>query len=128
MSRASEITMYMIILQASIAFVAALDVFPTSQGVPVSNTAYTVQSLEAYNNAPQNASFWSESASILSTIWSGFTIGVTIVFSVVLIYIPLTQYFHVPAILSAFIQVGVAYVYITWYAQFQSGKGWKLYE
>lgn len=127
MSRASEITLLLIILQASIGFVDSINLFDAQYVGDVSNNAsYTISDLSQYEvstNSPIDelllAAHW---------IWEGFFIGIKIIFTVVFVFPALVNTFHVPIELSLFIQAGIYYVYATWYSQFKSGKGWTQFE
>lgn len=129
MSRASDLTLFLIILQASIGFVDATGLFTSHyMGAPVSNNAsYTISDLNTYTVNP-DPSTWGEL--IMAAHWMVETliIGVKIIFAVVFVFPTLVFVFNVPAILAAFLQVGVYYIYSIWYAQYKSGKGWKFYE
>lgn len=130
MSRASEITLAIIMLQASIGFVDASGLFTEHYlGVPQNNATYTLTDLEKYSEQTK------DEESLISVIdlyanwaWEAFIIGVKIVGAVVFVLPTLITKFHVEPILAAFLQVGVYYIYATWYSQYKSGRGWKYYE
>ena len=130
MSRASEITLAIIMLQAAIGFVDATELFTEHYlGVPQNNATYTLTDLETYSEQTENED------SLISVIdlyanwaWEAFTIGIKIIFAVLFVLPTLITKFHVEHILATFIQVGIYYVYSTWYSQYKSGRGWKYYE
>ena len=128
MSRASELTLFIILLQASLGFVDATGMFTESYMGSISNNAsYTITDLESYA-AVQDQNFFDEVRVFAQWGIEAFFIGVKIVMTVLFVLPTLINVFGVPAILATFIQCGVYYVYGTWYAQYKSGKGWKLYE
>lgn len=129
MSRASDITLFLILLQAAIGFIDATGMFDQSYlGSAVQNNAtYTLTDLSEYK-AVEDQTIFDEVLLLAHWGIESFFIAVKIIFAVIFVFPMLITKFQVPIILSAFIQVGVYYVYATWYAQYKSGKGWKLYE
>lgn len=132
MSRASEITLFIIILQAAIGFVDATGMFSHHYlGDTQNNASYTITDLDAYSTQTEEGGI----SGIVSEIdlyahwaWEAFFIGLKIVFAVVFILPTLVTKFNVPVVLSVFIQAGIYYIYAIWFAQYKSGKGWKFYE
>lgn len=128
MSRASELTLFIILLQASIGFVDATGMFSEHYMGSVSNNAsYTITDLESYA-AVQEQDIFDEVRVFAQWGIEAFFIGVKIVMAVIFVLPTLINVFGVPAILATFIQAGVYYVYSIWYAQYKSGKGWRFYE
>jgi len=128
MSRASELTLFLILLQSSIGFVDATGMFTEHyMDVPSNDADYTLDDLSAYN-AAESPGIIDEL--ILAAHWmiESFLIGLKILFTVIFVFPTLVTVFQVPIALSIFIQAGIYYVYAIWYAQFKSGKGWKQYE
>jgi hypothetical protein len=128
MSRASEITLFLILLQASVGFVDATGMFTEHYlDVPSNDADYTLNNLSAYNVANDGGIV---DELMLAAHWTieSFLIGLKIIFTVVFVFPTLITVFHVPIALSLFIQAGIYYVYAIWYVQFKSGKGWKQYE
>lgn len=130
MSRATEIALALIILQASIGFVDAIQMFDTTYTAPVQNNAsdYNISYLSEYST-DINDPDWLDTLSAGIDLFIGtFLIGFKIVFSIIFIFPTLVDRFSVPSALSAFIQVGIYFCYATWYAQYKSNKGWSQYE
>src|SRR3989337_2082280 len=128
MSRASEITLFLIIVQASIGFVDAIDLFDQSYlSVPANNASYTLTDLEEYT-AGQNPGVMDELLLMAQWAIEALMIGIKVILTVIFVLPMLINTFGVPLALAAFIQVGIYYIYGTWYAQFKSGRGWKQYE
>ena len=128
MSRASEITLFLILLQASVGFVDATGMFSEHYiDVPSNNASYTIQDLSEYSGSA-TPSIVDEIMLVAHWMIEGFFIGIKIIFTIVFVFPTLVSVFNIPAVLSIFIQTGVYYVYAIWYAQFKSGKGWKQYE
>ncbi len=130
MSRTTEITMYIILLQAAIGFVDASGMFQNHYLDVVSNNAsYNISDLDAYASQTEKTSGLVDQVELYAHwAWDAFFIGLKIMLSVVFIFPTLVNTFGVPIILATFLQVGVYYVYATWYSQYKSGKGWKYYE
>ena len=129
MSRASELTLFIILLQASIGFVDASGLFTQHfMEVPENNATYVISDLETYATESQDTGIQSQIDLFLNWAWESFFIGLKVIFAVVFVLPTLINTFGVPTILAVFMQVGVYYIYATWYAQYKSGKGWKLYE
>lgn len=128
MSRASEITLFLIILQASIGFVDSIGLFSEHyMDVPDNNASYVVSDLEDY--AAQRDQDAIDVVWLMATwAWEAFFIAIKVIFTVAVVFPTLVNTFHIPVELSLFIQVGIYYVYAIWYAQFKSGKGWMQYE
>ena len=128
MSRASEITLFLILLQASVGFVDATGLFSQHYlDVPANNASYTISDLNSYS-AVQNPGITDELLLVAHWTLESFFIGIKVVLTVIFVLPTLIFTFGVPAALATFIQVGIYYVYGTWYAQFKSGRGWKMYE
>lgn len=125
MSRASDMTLLIILMQASIGFVDATGMFDASYlDVPANNATYTIDDLESYNQVPDNGIV--DTATLyLDWALDAFLIGIKVIFAVVFVLPTLITVFGVPSILAIFIQVGVYYIYATWYAQYKSKVGWK---
>ena len=129
MSRASDITLFLILLQASIGFVDATGMFDQSyMGSAVQNNAtYNITDLSEYK-AVEDQDIFDEVLLLAHWGIESFFIAIKILFAVIFIFPALIDRFNVPLILSIFIQAGIYYIYATWYAQYKSGRGWKLYE
>lgn len=135
MSRASELTLFIIILQAAIGFVDATGMFTEHYILVPDNeaTRYNITNLNDYKQSTDTSqssfsTFVSEVDLYAHWAWEALFIGLKIVMTVGVVFFTLIDKFHVPTILAAFIQIGVYYIYGTWYAQYKSGKGWKFYE
>lgn len=130
MSRASEITLAIILLQAAMVFVDDAGLFTEHYLGDIENNAtYTLTDLEAYaESTNEENSLVSEIDLYLHWAWEAFFIGLKIMFAVIFVLPTLITKFGVEPILATFIQVGIYYVYATWYSQYKSGKGWKFYE
>ena len=115
MSRANDITLFIILLQASIGFVDASGMFESHYlDVPSNNASYTLTDLGEY------ASQVDESSSIVDQVelyadwaWDAFFIGLKILFAVVFVLPTLVGTFGVDIILATFLQVGIYYIYAT---------------
>lgn len=129
MSRASDITLFIIILQASIGFINATGLFTQNYyATPQNQYFYTVQNLSDYSKATTAPGIGDYITILAAWTWQAFFIGIQVVFAIVIIMPLLVFTFKIPLILSAFLQVGVYYVYAVFYAQWKSGKGWKIYD
>jgi len=130
MSRASEITLFIVLIQAAIGFVDASGMFDQHHfNVPANNATYTLTDLDKYaSQAKEDKGIASQIDLYLDWAWDSFFIGLKILFAVLFVLPTLISVFGVPGILATFIQVGVYYVYATWYSQYKSGRGWKAYE
>lgn len=128
MSRASDFTLFLILLQGSLAFVDATGMFSSHYlGTPDNNASYTIQNLNDYR-AIEDQSVFDEVRVLAQWAFDGFFIGLKIVFTVIFIFPMLVDRFQIPLILSVFIQAGVYYQYAIFYSQFKSGKAWRFYE
>ena len=128
MRRASEITLFLILIQASIGFVDATGLFSQHyMAVPSNNASYTITDLNTYAGE-QNPGILDELMIVARWAIDAFFIGLKIIFTVIFVLPTLIFTFGVPTAIAAFIQVGIYYIYGTWYAQWKSGKGWKQYE
>ena len=128
-SRASEITLLLIILQAAIGFVNATDLFSIDYMSSQQNQyVYTVSNLSDYNEITEEPGALDYLTSLAAWTWTSFLIGIKIVFAVLFIYPKLVDLFGIPEVLSGLLQIGIYYTYAIWYTQWKSGKGWKTYE
>ncbi len=129
MSRATEIALALILLQASIGFVDAIGMFDTTYVAPIQNDAsYNITHLSTMGADTENTDWIDQITAGIDLFIGTFLIGFKIVFSIIFIFPTLVDRFHVPAAISIFIQAGIYYSYATWYAQYRSGKGWTQYE
>jgi len=129
MSRATSLALFIILVQASIGFVDASGLFSAHYlDTPQNNANYQLEDLKAYSAQTDDPGLWDDAKTLARWSIDAFLIGIKIVFAVAFIFPTLVKDLGVPAILSAFLQVGVYFVYATWYAQYRSGKGWKQYE
>ena len=130
MSRASELTLFIILLQASIGFTDATGMFSQHYMGSVSNNAsYQISDLFSYAmTANEDTGIMDEVRVFAQWGIEALLIGLKIIFTVIVVFPTLVSVFQIPAILSLFIQAGIYYVYAVFYAQYKSGKGWKLYE
>jgi len=129
MSRATSLALFLILLQASIGFVDATELFTVSYlDVPDNNAKYVMLDLEQYASQVDDTS--AIDSLMIMADWGieAFFIGIKVVLTVIFVLPTLITIFGVPVALATFIQVGVYYVYATWYSQYKSGKGWKAYE
>jgi len=128
MSRASDITLFLILLQASVGFVDATGMFTEHYiDVPSNDADYTLDDLSEYS-VPADPGIIDEIMLAAHWMVESFFIGIKIIFTVIFVFPTLVSRFGIPVALSLFIQAGVYYVYASWYAQFKSGRGWKQYE
>lgn len=130
MSRASEITLMIILIQASLGFVTATGMFSHNyMGSLQNNATYTITDLKEYSRQVEgDVGVTDELMTLARWGLEAVTIGARILFAVVFVFWDLVTVFKVPMILAVFIQAGVYYLYAVFYAQFKSGKGWRLYE
>jgi len=125
MSRASEITLLLILMQASIGFVDATGLFTAHYlEVPSNNASYTLTDLNAYATAETQTNPIDEIMLFAHWAWEAFFIGIKILLTVIFVLPTLISVFNVPTALALFIQAGIYYIYATWYAQYKSGKPW----
>src|SRR3970040_3187313 len=86
MSRASEITLFLIIVQASIGFVDAIDLFDQSYlSVPANNDSYTLTDLEEYT-AGQNPGVMDELLLMAQWAIEAFMIGIKVILKVIFFF------------------------------------------
>jgi hypothetical protein len=125
MSRANQITLFIILLQAAVGFVDGSGMFSQHYlSVPSNNATYTITDLEQYNVQGGDSEIVDEVGLLAEWAWESFFIGIKIVLVVVFVLPTLINTFNIPLILSVFIQAGIYYIYAAWYAQYKSGKGW----
>lgn len=125
MSRASELTLFIILVQAAVGFVDATGMFQESYlSVPSNEADYTISDLDTFSSQKGEPSLISDIMLGAEWVIESFFIGLKIVLAVVFVVPALVLTFHIPLILSAFIQVGVYYIYVSFYAQYKSGKPW----
>jgi len=130
MSRATEITLFLILVQAAMGFVDATNMFSIqSFDVPKNNASYVITDLETYSaQANTESSMWDDIYIYAKWAVDSFLIGLQIVLTVVFVLPMLVTKFNIEPLLAVFIQVGIYYVYSVWYVQYKSGKPWKMYE
>ena len=131
MPRASDITLLLILIQGSIGFINAVGVFDTNYYATPSNSAatYTITDLNNYTaKTDQDISIMDEVNLGIHWMWEALIIGLKIILTVIIVWPTLVYTFGIPAVLATFIQIGIYYYYAIFYAQWKSGKGWKLYD
>ena len=122
--RAYDILLFLVCLEASIGFVASIDLFSTTYVDPstVQLTDWNVQEIQNQSSSP----------SLLDTAIDGLVKAIpqffTMLLAIAIIYIPLTQTFGVPTEVALLFQ-GVVYLVYTWaIIQFLSGRSVKYME
>lgn len=130
MSRASEITLFIILLQSAIGFVDASGMFDLHYlDTPENNASYTITDLDSYASQVESQnSIQSQAELYIDWAWDSFFIGLKVIFAVVFVLPTLVSTFGINILLATFIQAGIYYIYATWFAQYKSGRGWKAYE
>ena len=134
MTRAMDISLFIIILTAAMSFVANIGLFTDNQLSTVSQdqiTTYNVTDLNSFSNglsANSPPSITDVIGISIYWLWEAFVIMISIVFMIVVSYYPLVNTFHVPVVLAIFLQGGIYFCYAVFYAQWKSGKGTKLYD
>ena len=130
MSRASDITLFIILVQASIGFVDASGMFQAHyMDIPSNNASYTISDLGDFASQTDQTSSLIDQAELYAYwAWDAFFIGLKIIFAVVFVLPTLVNTFGINVLLATFLQAGVYYIYTVWYAQYKSGRGWKIYE
>jgi len=140
--RAFEIAMMCVLLQASIVFVGAMNIFsgdPLASGAHQNQyTSWTVESTlgedfedYAVGNSTNSSGILYQVDTFLigvTWIWQSFIWVMRILVSVVLIYPTLAWVFGVPEELSALIQIGVVMIYIWGWVQWKSNRQPKYFE
>ena len=129
--RAVDLAIFILILNASVVFVADVGLFDDNyleQGDLARNqySSYTIaDNLSGYGNISQTSSTWDYFKT--SIVWAveALIMFVKIVFSVVFIYPVLVKVFGVPEVLSGFLQCGIYFLWILGYAQWKKGLSLK---
>lgn len=127
MSRAAEITLILIITQASLVFVDDIGMFDAHYMGDISNNAsYTITDLSVYSQTVDSGNPIPTDELLVAAHWiaEGFFLGIRIVWNLIFIFPMLVYKFHVPLELSLFIQAGIYFVYASFYSQYRTGKGW----
>ena len=98
MSRASEITLMIILLQASIGFVDAVGIFSEHYfDVPENNASYTLTDLDSYASVTEDKSDLNSQIDLyLNWAWESFFIGLKVIFAVIFVLPTLVFAFGVP--------------------------------
>lgn len=131
MSRAKDITLFLICIQAAIPFINGLGVFTAIYSANPVNPAseYSLMNLSDYTGtATQSTSAWDEAYIMVHWVMDGFSFMVNVFLNVVFVWLTLVTVFHVPVLLSTFLQAAVWLVYASYIAQWISNKPEKLYE
>ena len=123
MSRITEIVLFIVCIQAMAGYINASGEFPNNTMNLGKNI--TDHDREKYSNtnpgiANYLTGFW-------DMAWESFLFFVTILEAVLLVSYMLIQ-FGVPLELAITIQGAVWFLYVLWYVQWKSGKGFKMYE
>lgn len=127
MSRAAEITLMLLLIQGAIGFVDTIGMFDAHYMGDVSNNAsYTITDLAAYSQTVDSGNPIPSDELLVAAHWivEGFFLGIKIVWTMVFIFPMLVDKFHIPIELSVFIQIGIYFVYASFYSQYRTGKGW----
>jgi len=124
--RAYDILLFLVCLEASIGFVAAIDVFSTTYVDPSAvNTQWDLHTIE---NETQNQSIFDQIMLATDLLFRAVTMFFTMIVAIVAIYFPLTNTLGVPAEIALLLQ-GVVYLVYMWaLIQFLSGRSVKYME
>jgi len=130
--RAYDIALFLVLVQASIAFVDSSGMFTQHYyDVPKNNASYVLTDLESYQSGGINGTHDIQSFDAIDAItggWNAIKIALNILLSVVFVLPALMDVFGIEPILALFIQVGVYIIYALAYAQIISNRGLKNYE
>ena len=130
MMRMIEIALFLIILNATIGFVADIPLFPEQYITTPQNDymSYNISSLsESIGDVSEDPGFIDYAKFSITWAWEGFKMLLKIIFSIVVIYPAMVEVFHVPPALAALLNVGVIVIYILGIIQWKSGKSFKNY-
>jgi len=125
--KAYEISLFVVILSATIGFVNGIGVFGYQYEMTPQNdyVEWNVSQIgENFGNTSQ-ISFFSKLTATTDMVIQGFSILIDMLFAIVCLYPTLVGVFHVPAQLSALLQVGIYAIYAIGILQFISGRSFK---
>lgn len=119
--RALEITIFIVLLSASIGFLNAMNAFdnPYVESDSSQYSMWSVSNLSSFDN--QNPSILDQAGMLLNFAIMAITWVITIVLTIIVIFPTLVNTFHIPMALSALLQVGVWMVYVIGIVQWQRG-------
>jgi len=126
--RAIDITILLIGIQASLKFVLLLGIFSTAYYVAPSNhwTEQSISDLSQYSvNATSGTgeiSLFEQASMAVEFLWDSLFFMLEILLSVIVIFPTLITIFHIPVIVSGFLQTFVWFMYYLGYRQWKSGK------
>ena len=105
--RAYDILLFLVCLEASIGFVAAIDVFSTTYVDP--SAVDTQWDLHTIENETQNQSIFDQIMLATDLLFRAVTMFFTMIVAIIAIYFPLTSVLGVPSEIALLLQ-GVVYL------------------
>ena len=116
--RAIDIAIFVLILNASVVFVADVELFDANylDQTDLSRnqySSYTIEdNLSEFENVSANPSTWDYFKMSVAWAIEAFVWFIKIVFAVVFIYPVLVEVFGIPGVLSGFLQIGIYSIYL----------------
>lgn len=122
--RAIEISLFIIMIQASVVFVNSAGLFSNTYAASPQNTytEYNISQLSAGTEDPNNLDLIDMVWMGIRWIIDGFFVLLKVLLAIVLIWPWMVFEFHVPAEIATFLQVGIYVIYWLGYASWKSGR------
>lgn len=126
--RAIDVTILLIAIQASLKFVFLLGIFSTAYYVvPVNHwTEQSISNLSQYSvNATSGTGelgLFEQASMAVEFLWDSLFFMLEILLSVIVIFPTLINVFHIPIVVSGFLQTFIWFMYYLGYRQWKSGK------
>ena len=133
--RAVDITILLIAIQASIGFINTIGVFDDTNtffATPQNHwTEQSVSNLSEYSSVSSTSagdgemSLFEQASLAVEFLWDGLFFMVDILLAVIVIFPTLINIFHIPIVVSGFLQTFVWFMYYIGWRQWKSGKSVK---
>lgn len=126
--RAIDVTILLIAIQASLKFVFLLGIFSTAYYVVPANhwTEQSISNLSQYSvNATSGTGelgLFEQASMAVEFLWDSLFFMLEILLSVIVIFPTLINVFHIPIVVSGFLQTFIWFMYYLGYRQWKSGK------
>ena len=124
--RAFDILLFLVCLEATIGFVASLDVFPVSYVDP--SAVHSDWSLVEIQEEASQQGFFDKMMLVTDMLFKALGMFFNMMVAIVAIYVPLTSVLGVPSEVALLVQSVVYVVYVWALIQFLSGRSIKYME
>ena len=122
--RAFDIILIIILMQAAIGFTNGIGLFDEPAYATPHNevSGWNISTIGSSTGDPGDQGIFDQISTLARWAWECLFIFLNIVLAIVYVFPTLVDTFHMPIVLSGFVQVGIYVLYVWGFMQYKSGK------